>query len=903
MRYIIGIDLGTTNSSVSYIDTLHPHLSLQPFLIPQISSGLNLETSATLPSFCYLLNAEGGEREVFKLPWKQSLDIVVGQYALSQGAKIPTRLIQSAKSWLCHSAANRREKILPFEADASSRHLSPVEASSQYLLHIKEAWNHMMARNKPESEFEEQEIILTVPASFDEVSRLLTIEAAKAAGFKTMTLLEEPQAAFYSWISQNENAWTGLFNPGTRILVCDVGGGTTDFSLIEVVRSTMDSPLSFRRIAVGDHLLLGGDNMDATVAHFLEGKLPELSSMQQMQLKHEARQAKEFLMNHPEAKSCRVVLQGTGSNVVKGSLVVEISSQELQSLLLEGFFGAYPWEEAVRLRKGSGIRSMGLPYEDEPSITKHLAHFLKQCGGLKPDFVLFNGGAMKPKIFQERIVDSLRNWFPETRLSILESISLDQAVARGAAYFGKARRGLGVKIGGGISRGYYLAVQEGESVKVVNLLPKGTEEGISYESERTFQVVPNTPVAFQIYTSHTRLNDRQGDVISLDTESMHALPPLLTVLKFGKKASSVNHQEKIPTHLFVKFTELGTLELWIKSQISEHQWSLEFQLRNASGQENSLTSLESKRVEETFDSQLLEKAKQHIREAFRPGLHFKVERLNEQLEMILDQSRLNWSPSVLRGLFEPLLQVASQRKLIKGREERWWNLAGFLLRPGFGYPLDDFRMRELWKIILSDLKSKSSVEVKIQQWICFRRIAGGLSKGHQAHLVNDILPQLTNGEIVIKNKADGYHYFEKIRTFAALELLDVPLKVKYGQAIVKRIKKGIADKADFWSLGRIGARHLVYGSAANIIPSAECEKWIREITDSDLLSKDSLLFTLSQLARKTDVRELNVSDKLRSELIVKFPELEERLTRTSHLTLVEQELVFGDKLPLGLSLE
>lgn len=903
MRYIIGIDLGTTNSSVSFIDTAQAHLSVQPFLIPQLSSHSTLEQALSLPSFSYLLDAHEIANNRLKLPWKQSVDDVVGHYALSQGSKVPTRLIQSAKSWLCHSAASRREKILPFDSDPSSRHLSPVEASASYLRHIKEAWNYTMARSKPECEFEQQEIILTVPASFDEVSRLLTVEAAKAAGFNTMTLLEEPQAAFYSWIAEHEKEWTKLFAKGTVILVCDVGGGTTDFSLIEVIKPSADSLLGFRRVSVGDHLLLGGDNMDAALACLLEERLPELSSMQRMQLKHQARQAKECLMSEPLKESYKVVLQGTGSNVVKGSLTAEITRQEVQSLLLNGFFGSYEWEEAISLRQASGIKSMGLPYEDEPSITKHLADFLKQSGGLKPQFVLFNGGAMKPLSFQKAIVDSLKRWFPETDVSILESVSLDQAVSRGAAYFGKARRGMGVKIGGGTSRGYYLALQEGESVKALTLLPKGAEEGMAYELQQTFHVIPNTPVSFQIYTSHTRLNDVQGDLIDLDLNSMHALPPLLTVLKFGKKVLGSELHGKIPVHLFVKFSELGTLELWISSQVSDHQWSLEFQLRTAAGQENSLASLDKGRLDETFDFRFLDKAKEHIREAFQPGSLVKFERLNEELEEILEQPRRNWTPSILRGLFESLLESAPKRKLGKEAEERFWNFSGFLLRPGFGYPLDDFRIKELWKIILSDLQSKRPIEVKVQQWICFRRIAGGLSKGLQMHLMNEILPSLVNGEMIIKNKTDAYHTLEKIRTFASFELLDVSLKVKYAQAILKRIKQGVADKAEFWALGRIGARHLVYGSAANIVPSVECEKWILELMKTETVKKEPLLFTLSQLARKTDVRELNVSEKLRETLIEKFPELKERLTQTSHLSLAEQEQIFGDKLPLGLSLE
>ena len=403
-------------------------------------------------SFCYLPGQDEWPLGSLNLPWKENPAMFVGEFAKKQGARVPTRLVQSAKSWLCNVAADRRDKILPIDAADIMRRLSPVDASASYLIHLKEAWNQTIAKADAESEFEEQDIVLTVPASFDEVARTLTVEAGRLAGLRHFTLLEEPQSAFYSWISQHEKTLEAVLKANDSILVCDVGGGTTDFSLIEV--KTQDSLLAFNRMAVGNHLMLGGDNMDIAVAHYLEQRLrdkgyPPLEGSQWLQLQAEARSAKEYLLaqNSTQADSYSIVIQGTGSSVVANSLSTTLFREELEGLLLKGFFDQYSLEEALRLKKRAGVKTMGLPYEEEPSITKHLAHFLQSAGTFREDkgvdYLLFNGGAMKAELFQRAIYESLSRWFPKKAIQILPSVSLELAVARGAAYYGKVRRGLG----------------------------------------------------------------------------------------------------------------------------------------------------------------------------------------------------------------------------------------------------------------------------------------------------------------------------------------------------------------------------------------------------------------------------------------------------------------------------
>ncbi|MFI5343950.1 MAG: Hsp70 family protein, partial [Chlamydiales bacterium] len=921
MRYLIGIDLGTTNCALAYVDTEKPHFPLQLFPISQLTALGKTDALSTLPSFCYLSARGEWPKGSLKLPWKEESGTFAGQFAKVQGARVPTRLVQSAKSWLCNMAANRRDKILPIDAADISQRLSPVEASANYLIHFRDAWNASMAKGDLSAELEEQEIILTVPASFDEVARSLTVDAARLAGFRHVTLLEEPQAAFYSWISQHEKEWQKEFKPGDRILVCDVGGGTTDFSLIKI--DEKEGQMGFQRMAVGDHLLLGGDNMDAALAHYLEQKLqaqgcPPLDSNQWLQLLASAREAKEELLSAApdQHEPFSVVIQGTGSAVVKGSLAISVQRSEVEDLISRGFFGIYPLSEALTLNRSRGFRTMGLPYEDEPSITKHLAHFLQQARCLEEDqggvdYLLFNGGTMKPAAFQESILHSLQSWFPHRSTQVLPSINLNLAVARGAAYYGKVRRGMGVAIRGGLPRTYYLELEvknsAGEMQKqAMTLLSRGSEEGHLFQPEQIFSLRANTPVAFNLFTSNVRLHDREGSLIEIDEQEMHRLPPIQTILRFGRSQAGKEAHQIIPVRLGIRLTAIGTVEIWLESQNTVHRWNLEFQLRSVTGQDNQLIALEKKQRDETFEAGFLEEAKQTIEGLFKGTI--KPGQVMELLEGQLDRPRREWPPSVLRGLWETLCKCASLRKLSAEHDARWWNLAGFLLRPGFGYPLDDFRIKELWKIVLGELKAVKSPDVQIQTWICFRRIAGGLNKGQQMQIAGELTADLFDkkrSKLESHKKGESYAYSEKIRALAALERIDLPLKMRLGEALVDKIERGEAADFDLWALGRIGARHLFYGSAAQVIPKDTCAKWVEKLTSAQGMDRESALFMLSQLARKTDHRELNLPDSTIQKLLKRYPDaqLKERILEERSLTEKEQEQVFGESLPSGLVLE
>lgn len=903
MKFIIGIDLGTTNSAVAFVDTTKGHLPVEMFAIPQYVGPGHIEARSTLPSFCYLSAA--GE-------WSDGTQTFVGHWAKVQGARVPTRLVQSAKSWLCNAAADRREKILPVDAADVTQRMSPVAASAKYLMHLKDAWNETIAKGDPTAVFEDQEIMLTVPASFDEVARNLTVEAARLAGLSQITLLEEPQAAFYSWIAQHESVWEKQFQAGQSILVCDVGGGTTDFSLIEV--QSKEGKLTFQRMAVGDHLLLGGDNMDVALAHYLEAKLQQpLEGTQWLQLLAEARSAKEELLgSSSQAGKYAISLHGTGSSVIKGSLSATLEKTEVEKILGEGFFGSYPLAEALQLKKSVGLRSMGLPYEDEPSVTKHLAHFLHQAGftsGKGIDYILFNGGTLKPALFQKSLLDSVAKWFPDRKPVVLPTASLDLAVARGAAYYGKVRHGKGVAIEGGLPRAYYLEVDvKGADGKLnrqaLTLLPRGSQEGAEFQPDQTFALRSNTPVAFHLLTSHVRLHDAAGQMISIQEEEMQKLPPITTILRFGRSQTYQGGDQTIPVRIGIRLTAVGIIELWLASLNTEHRWNLEFQWRAASGQDHNLQAEPGKaKPDETFASGYLDEAKQTIASFLNRNV--KPSSLMDKLEENLQQTRKEWSPSILRGLWEPLLLGAAKRKSTLEHETRFWNLVGFLLRPGYGYPLDDFRLKELWKIILGDLKNTKNQEIQISQWICFRRIAGGLNKGQQMQIasewMNDLFDKKT-GKFNIKRKSDIYPYSEKIRTLASMERLDLALKMKMGDALALKIGQGEGESYDYWSLARIGARHLLYGSVGQVVPRDHCAKWIEKLLLIDPIKKEDHLFTLTQLARKTDQREINLSDSVIEKIIGKYPELQKRLLEGREYSSQEQEQIFGEQLPSGLIL-
>ena len=556
-RYIVGIDLGTTNCAVAYIDTAESRQaqSVQSFPIPQLVKEATTATQSTLPSFLYLPGPHDLPAGSLGLAWDTERDYAVGDFARLQGARVPGRLLASAKSWLCHADVDRNAAILPWGSPPEVNKLSPVEASARYVLHIREAWNQEMGKGHA---LEAQHVILTVPASFDEVARELTVQAAAQAGLTKVTLLEEPQAAFYAWLAAHADSWQRELQVGSRILVCDVGGGTTDLSLMAVLAGT--SQIELHRIAVGEHLLLGGDNMDIALARLVEQRLTKggrLDAQRWHSLCHLCRRAKEDIFADANQDGVAITLAGRGSAIVGGTLKDKLERQEVESVVLDGFFPHIEKETMPRRGARVGLQEFGLPYASEPEIPRHIAQFLSQQAAadeaaIRPDAILFNGGALTPIAIRQRVVDMLSDWFSVPselaesawKPTVLTNMSLKLAVAHGAAYYGLVRRGQGVRIGGGSARAYYIGIggQKGhvpetdETISALCLVRRGMEEGEEIRlREPEFEVIANQPVSFPLYASSIRQHDQPGTVLRLPAGEISSLPAIRTVLRFGKK--------------------------------------------------------------------------------------------------------------------------------------------------------------------------------------------------------------------------------------------------------------------------------------------------------------------------------------------------------------------------------
>ncbi len=551
----VGIDLGTTNSALAYVRsggelTDYPDIEVLP--IPQYVAPGQIEARRTLPSFVFL-----GDQTY------------VGAYAREQGALVPTKSVHSAKSWLSNPEVDRTAKILPWDAQEAGRVLSPVEVSTLILAAIRDANDKL----HPTQSLARQDVVLTVPASFDEEARELTVTAAREAGIEKLTLLEEPAAAFYSWISNHlAQSQKSLFD-GQMVLVCDVGGGTSDFTLIRVNRQ--GDRVEFTRTAVGRHLLLGGDNLDLTLAWLVEAKLgTPLSIRQRSALRRQCAAAKEKMLADPTIPSVEITVLGGGSSLIGGMLKTAITREEALELTLDGFLPFCQLDEKPKEEKRSLFRELGLPYVSDAAITRHLAAFLSGNENSRPDAVLFNGGFFIPEICQQRVADVVEHWYGQRPL-VLENRDLDLAVAVGAAYYSYVRStGAGLIVRGGLPRAYYIAIGD----QAVCLMPRGTEEGSSLELDRDdLRLVANKPVSFRLYSSLTRVDDQLGQAVSLsDIPDAHMHAPLNAVIRFGKTGERL-----VPIKLRVRLTEVGTLELWADSKISEHQWRLQFELRRA----------------------------------------------------------------------------------------------------------------------------------------------------------------------------------------------------------------------------------------------------------------------------------------------------------------------------------
>jgi len=610
-NYIVGIDLGTTHCVLAYTKYIEtdtpdqdaPEIQLLP--IPQVVSAGEVQAQALLPSFLFLPGPHDVPEGALALPWNPDMDYTVGEFARERGAELPARLVASAKSWLSHRGVDRTQPILPWDAPADARRVSPLDAMARYLEHIRNAWNEHMAAEDPEAQLQHQDIYLTVPASFDAVARELTVQAAQQAGLHNLTLLEEPQAAFYAWLQAQHEDWREQVRVGESVLVCDVGGGTTDFSLIQVEEE--EGNLTLRRVAVGEHILLGGDNMDLTLAYALRAKLAQdgtqLDNWQFRGLWHSCRKAKERLLGNPDLESEPVVILGRGSSLIGGTIRTELTRAEVESVLVQGFFPQGALSDHPEQKPQVGVREMGLPYAADPAITRHLAAFLsKQVaqngqGDLEtpvafPAAVLFNGGVMKAPVLREQVIDALRAWQAEDEIRALQSVDLDLAVALGATYYGLARQGRGIRIRAGTSRSYYIGIESAmpavpgipTPMKALCVVPFGMEEGTQAEIRgKEFGLVVGEQAVFHFLGSTTR----KGDSVGEEVEDWSGEIEEVTTLEAHLPATDDEEGGTlIPVWLQSHVTEVGTLELWCVARDDDsRRWKLEFNIRDEAADE------------------------------------------------------------------------------------------------------------------------------------------------------------------------------------------------------------------------------------------------------------------------------------------------------------------------------
>jgi hypothetical protein len=997
-RYLIGIDLGTTNCVLAYLELAGGGYQPRVLAVPQWDSPGSTVALPTLASFNYLTTSaerQGGFAAGPEGPEPLG-DWVPGIYARTRMADTPGRVIHSAKSWLCYGGIDRTAAVLPWQSEEvpPKDRLSPVLASSAYLEYLKQAWNRAHDAEGPQGRFENQGIVLTVPASFDEAAQQLTLEAARLAGYpEGISLIEEPQAAFYDWLGSGKHLsdlhdlLEGVAERVARVLVCDIGGGTTDLSLFEVAGDGQSpSGLALKRVAVSEHLLLGGDNIDLALAHLFEGKLTggasKLTGSQWNQLLVQARELKERILKdravaslpqthhdpsgpppahpaHPAqqaqpaqpAKSMQsptegqpfpteghlpplqgegwggdgawagdggrergrnedneeneiftLTLAASGAGLFASTLSASISAAEVRETVLEGFFPECEVGERPA-KKGGGLREWGLPYAHDTAVTRHLAGFLE---GRPVHAVLYNGGSVTPEFLRRRLTDLVTRWQGGRAPVLLQNDAMALAVARGAARYGQILRAplAGERITGGHARALYLEVAQGKQrlPSLICVLPKGMEANQSVRLDNSeFDLLVNQSVRFQAFFSNRRLHDPPGELVPWREEEFQPLPPLQTAIHLppGRPKPANN---RLRVTLECTLNELGLLQLFCVERDGPGRWRLDFNLRRPAGQDEEEPETQPERPHKDLGEAvgLILSLYGKKRD---PGLpEARPRQLMRQLEKTLGGAREGWDSATLRGLWPAIGQGMTRRGRSVDHEESWLYLAGFALRPGYGFPLDESRIEELWRLFDLGMAFPGEKRVQVQWWLLWRRTAGGLNARRQGHLLEKILPKL----------AQQPETAEILYLAGSLERITLDQK----QQLVKLLgaslaKPKISDKVPYaWALGRLLSRVPLYAGPEAILPPQEVEKLFMQLRELDWKdpANGALNPLFAQAARRTERRGIDLSPEVRQEVLQK---MKDSGARSEELQVV-RELVpvqdtdrvrqFGESLPTGLVL-
>ncbi|MGK5069493.1 Hsp70 family protein [Janthinobacterium sp. RT4P48] len=920
--FLVGIDLGTTNTVVAYAKANDAQAEINLFAIEQLVAPGEVGARPLLPSLRY--HPAAGELAAgdLQLPWRQddvagAAQPVLGALARQLGAQVPGRLVSSAKSWLSHASVDRQAPILPWGADADVAKVSPVAASASYLAHVRAAWDQRF----PDAPLEAQELVLTIPASFDEGARALTLQAARMAGLPALRLVEEPQAAFYDYLQRRRANLRADLAATRRILVCDVGGGTTDFSLIDVAFDDDGEP-QLERSSVGNHLILGGDNMDLALAHLVETRLAagveggmKLSAARLSQLMERCRAAKELLLSSDAPDKATVTLLGAGSRLVKGSRSADVTREEVAAMVVDGFFPQVAISETAKKGR-AGIVEFGLPYAQDAAITRHLASFLQQHQGALPDTLLLNGGVFRADALARRLAETLAHW-RGAPLTILHNDNPDVAVARGAVAYALARRGQAPRIGGGSPRSYFLVLGEpGKDNRAVCILPRGSASGEEIRlHERLFALRLGRPVRFHLASSIAEAGTppKLGDIVDLGEGEYLRLPPLASVLHDKQDA---NDKREITVQLATVMTEVGTLEVHCVAEADASQrWLLEFQLRGSEEEQgpgggDGNAPAVSPRIKEAVDK---------IERIFG-GKAQKVEtkevrQLRQHLERGLG-GRDSWDTPLLRQLFDALMLRARGRRRSAEHERVWLNLAGYCLRPGYGDALDPWRIEQLWAMFDAGVQHHKDSQVCAEWWTLWRRVAGGLSVEQQLRLLDDFAfnlqadaAQRGNRPVTLVGGSDD----DMLRLGASLERIPGAYKAEVGAWLLKRLdkasKKGeAADTNTLWALARVGARQPFHGSAHEVVDSATVAEWLQVLLALDWKKTEPAAFAATHLARMTGDRSRDIADELRATILGRLkavgapPLWHAMVSEVTQLDEAATKRMLGEALPPGLKL-
>jgi molecular chaperone DnaK (HSP70) len=905
--FVVGIDLGTTHTVVAYapIDPRRTKSAPDPevFAIRQRTTPTQEEDLLLLPSVVYA--PIEGEIEG-NPPW------VTGEVARQRGSEVAGRAVLSAKSWLSHGSVDRTAAILPWGSTDVAK-LSPVEVETKLLSHVAEAWDAA----HPDAPLRDQDVVLTLPASFDDVARELTIDAAKAAGLSPM-LLEEPTAAFYDAMRDvdaiREHVVPRDATEERKILVCDVGGGTTDLSLMAVAWAPKDKGgFTVRRVAVGRHILLGGDNMDLTLAHLAESRISpgqRLEASELAQLVLACRDAKERILSD-RVNEARVTLLGKGSRLVGGARSTVLTRDEVTQLVLEGFF---PAEVEAAAPKRGAIVAFGLPYERDPAVTRHIRQFLARHGNELPsggpDAVLLNGGVFNAKPIVAALKNALKSWSGEKAPAMLPVSDPDLAVACGAVRYGFARRGLGVRIESGAAFGYYVAVADegGKKNRAVCILPRGAKEGQRYEAEgRTFDLVVGRSVRFDLYATDLA-KDAAGAIVTIDDEATYErLPPVVTHLTGSAKERSVR------VSLGGELQTTGQLELaCVEEGGANRRFRLEFALREGArpaAVTMAPASLAPAAPAATASSKLDEATAllDNVYGKKSDASPREVKDILRDLEKTLGD-RLTWTMETCRYLAERLLTNTGSRRRSPNHERAYWLLLGFCMRPGFGDPGDPKRIERVWPLFEGRLAFPDESQGWQQFFIAWRRVAGGLTEPMQVALRDAMDPLVAPKEAKLKQPKrvpeDGG---EALVMLAALERAPVERRAQLGEWILEKTWSN--DDARLWTaLGRVGARVPVYASLHHVVPPRNAEAWLERLLRLKWESIATAPHAAVQLARLTGDRARDVNDRLRKEVEKRLVALHAKpawLQAVRELAEVSQEervAILGEGLPIGLRL-